>query len=62
MLLLVAIMARIHNMTEFHFTKFSIAPAKLLVTGCLYGFKSFFSEDLDEMIFTKSTASEIEKN
>jgi hypothetical protein len=25
-------------------------------------FRSFFSEDLDEMIFSKSTASQIEKN
>jgi hypothetical protein len=42
-------MARIHNMTEFHFTRYSIHKA--IGAGCLYDFKSFFSEDLDEMIF-----------
>jgi Ser/Thr protein kinase RdoA (MazF antagonist) len=56
-----AIMARIHNMTEFHFTNRVQYTPKLLVQDAYMNFKSFFSEDLDEMIFLKSTASQIEK-
>ncbi|MBX9886745.1 MAG: phosphotransferase [Flavobacteriaceae bacterium] len=56
-----AIMARIHNITEFHFTNRVQYTPKLLLQDAYMNFKSFFSEDLDEMIFLKSTASQIEK-
>ena len=56
-----AIMAHIHNITEFHFTSRVQYTPKLLLQDAYMNFKSFFSEDLDEMIFLKSTASQIEK-
>ncbi|MBC5842584.1 phosphotransferase [Flavobacterium sp. F-380] len=56
-----AIMARIHNITEFYFTSRVQYTPKLLLQDAYMNFRSFFSEDLDEMIFIKSTASQIEK-